>query len=314
MKPNLFDYATSELSQDAFLAWLFKWAEKENETEDKALHDCAVECLNIFIKEYKLPDIEKVQIIKQRKNIDLWIVINDEFHLIIEDKTATSEHDNQLQRYKDFAKEWYNENKGSDFEKHFDFVYYKSGDITPYENHVVKIAGYHIVSRQDMLNCLNEYEGLNSILIDYRNKLAKKQSVQDLAFNLPFEEILQKKNKNEYVKGFYKALEPMLDGAYWKMVNNPGKQYYGMWWYWCDTENCTYYLQFNEFDLQIRICKINPSVSNKKARNDAYNSIMKFVKTSKYNRLITKPRFGTGKSMAVASIDKSLWLVLDIKG
>ena len=46
MKPNVFDYATSELSQDAFLAWLFKWAEKDNEQYDKLLHDCAEDCFS----------------------------------------------------------------------------------------------------------------------------------------------------------------------------------------------------------------------------------------------------------------------------
>lgn len=311
MKPNLFDYATSELSQDAFLAWFFKWAEKDNEVEDKALHDCALESLQMFVKASKIQEVNKIKIIRQRKNIDLWIVINDEYHLIIEDKTATSEHDNQLQRYKDYAKEWFDENNGQDFENHFDFVYYKSGDITPYEARVVEKAGYHSVSRKNFYSYLLKYKGSNSILIDYRDKLEKKQAIQDLAFNLSFEDIEQKKKKDEYVKGFYQALAPHLDGAYWKKVNNPGKQYFGMWWYWCESENFTYYLQLNEFNLQIRICNISSSITKKKARTEAYTSIMKAVADSKYKGLITKPKFGTGKSMAVALIDKKAWLSLE---
>ncbi len=37
-KPNLFSYATSELSQDAFIAWLLAWASPEYQTVDKELH------------------------------------------------------------------------------------------------------------------------------------------------------------------------------------------------------------------------------------------------------------------------------------
>jgi hypothetical protein len=32
MKPNIFKYATSELSQDAFICWLLAWAKDENKS------------------------------------------------------------------------------------------------------------------------------------------------------------------------------------------------------------------------------------------------------------------------------------------
>ena len=38
MKPNLFNYATSELSQDAFLLWLLEWANPSNSEYDPELH------------------------------------------------------------------------------------------------------------------------------------------------------------------------------------------------------------------------------------------------------------------------------------
>lgn len=315
MIPNLFDYATSELSQDAFLAWLFKWAEKENKSEDEKLHTCARETLELFISSFEIPEVDKIKVVRQRKNIDLWITINDEYHLIIEDKTSSREHDNQLQRYKEYAREWFAETKGTDFENHFEFVYYKSGDVTSYEAYAVKKAGYRLVSRIGLLSYLCRYDGENAILLDYRNKLAKKQAVQELAFTLPFADILQKKDKSEYVKGFYQVLEPLLVGALWNKVNNPGRQFYGMWWFGCDTENCRYYLQFNEFDLQIRIGRINPAVPKSKVRTEVFSRIMKAANKGRFKGFVTKPaRFGIGNSMAVASIDKSLWLTVDEKG
>lgn len=39
--PNIFDHATSELSQDAFLCWLISWADPEHKAADPELHEVA---------------------------------------------------------------------------------------------------------------------------------------------------------------------------------------------------------------------------------------------------------------------------------
>jgi hypothetical protein len=41
-RPNLFSYATSELSQDAFICWLLSWASLEYKDVDGQLHQCAI--------------------------------------------------------------------------------------------------------------------------------------------------------------------------------------------------------------------------------------------------------------------------------
>lgn len=315
MKPNIFDYATSELSQDAFLAWFFKWAEKENEKEDQILNTCAKECLKKFLGNICPSEINSVKIYRQWGNIDLWITVNDKVHLIIEDKTGTSEHHNQLIRYKEIAREWYESECGIDFDNHFSFVYYKSGDITPNERDRVSKAQYTIINRTELLSVFGKYEISNQIFLDYKAKIQRKQNLQDSVFNIPFEDVVEKKNKSEYVKGFYNVLVPELDSAYWRLVNSPSKQYYGMWWYWCEWSYGTLYLQFDEFDLQIRLCDIKKTNNRSFARNKAYTLIINVVEESDYKGLIKKPkRFGTGASMAIVKIDKSLWLSLDENG
>ena len=101
MRPNLFDYATSELSQDAFLAWFCRWAD-DSMNEDKELQACA----RSFLKKYislQQPDYEEtirsVDVDKQYEHIDVLLTINDELRVIIEDKVHTYTHDNQLRRY-----------------------------------------------------------------------------------------------------------------------------------------------------------------------------------------------------------------------
>ena len=64
-KPNIFDYATSELSQDAFLCWLMQWANKSNKKIDAPLNNCAVQFVKKLLNEdieIEEVEIEKVEI------------------------------------------------------------------------------------------------------------------------------------------------------------------------------------------------------------------------------------------------------------
>ncbi|MBB1077961.1 hypothetical protein HUU62_26545 [Rhodoferax sp. 4810] len=49
-KPNLFSYATSELSQDAFICWLLSWITPEIREYDKNIHELFVNLLKAFLK------------------------------------------------------------------------------------------------------------------------------------------------------------------------------------------------------------------------------------------------------------------------
>ena len=54
LKNNLFNYATSELSQDAFLCWRASYALEAAEPDD-ALRSCAREMLELFVPEFNGP-------------------------------------------------------------------------------------------------------------------------------------------------------------------------------------------------------------------------------------------------------------------
>ena len=49
MPPNLFRFATSELSQDAFICWLISWGDPQYEKTHEALHGTALSLLNRFL-------------------------------------------------------------------------------------------------------------------------------------------------------------------------------------------------------------------------------------------------------------------------
>lgn len=106
--PNLFHYATKELSQDALICWLIEWAEKPRVATDKEeeLHRCGLRFVNALLNHgrdeqdpIELKSVSKVEILRQERNIDVLARINERHVLLIEDKTDTRDHSNQLSRY-----------------------------------------------------------------------------------------------------------------------------------------------------------------------------------------------------------------------
>ncbi len=102
---NIFKYATSELSQDAFICYLLSFALEENNNINNQLTKVAFKFLN-KIREGAIKNGKKVfekdsyvsEIRQQYKNIDILVRIDD-VYIIIEDKTFTSTHNNQINRY-----------------------------------------------------------------------------------------------------------------------------------------------------------------------------------------------------------------------
>ena len=96
---NLFDYATKELSQDAFLRWLFENYNCENESVKNAFRKLFDSFTNNKFEKKEITDLKTVA---QWKNIDvsIWFTVDEKEHLIvIEDKTGSGIHDDQLKRY-----------------------------------------------------------------------------------------------------------------------------------------------------------------------------------------------------------------------
>ncbi|MBS7043156.1 MAG: hypothetical protein KH107_01470 [Megasphaera micronuciformis] len=102
MKHNLFAFATSELSQDAFFCWALDCL---NRDEDSPLYGLGRSFWALLSgrKNDALPKIKGVVIRRQFKHVDVLalVVYSDGTidALVIEDKVNTSEHDDQIQTY-----------------------------------------------------------------------------------------------------------------------------------------------------------------------------------------------------------------------
>lgn len=103
-QPNIFSYATSELTQDAFITWLLHWANPKFNTENEKLHDLGTSFLQSLVafQSIKIEDISDLKIKQQFHKIDVFVTFKMKdctYGIIIEDKVHTTDHSNQLERY-----------------------------------------------------------------------------------------------------------------------------------------------------------------------------------------------------------------------
>ena len=210
---NIFNFATSELSQDAFICWLCNWVNFDDNSlpeDEKKLKSLATEFIEKMLGE-KLED-RKVNIKRQYQKIDVLLEIQNktefiekipvvDMYVIIEDKVETESHSDQINRYKKLiSKKNKNINEGKALVK---TVYYKIYDEDNMER--LKEEGIDIIfERKDMLALLEKYKNsFNNILVeDYYNYLNNIE--KDV--NSYIDKKLEDWNSNCYI-GFFKELK-----------------------------------------------------------------------------------------------------------
>ena len=159
-KPNIFSYATSELSQDAMFAWLLQWASPECAEADANLHLIGQKFVRLLTgKDERFP-INSIDVGRQWENIDVWAEINDDTFLVVEDKTGTSVHDDQLERYKASVEREYNGKRTN-----LCYAYVKTSEEPRSLLRDIETSGFRTVSRSDNLNCLEEYKGKDTLFL-----------------------------------------------------------------------------------------------------------------------------------------------------
>jgi hypothetical protein len=294
MQPNLFDFATSELSQDAFICWMISWAKKENKVIDEKLHETAILFLRtLFKKRGKIPpkDFSIIEVTRQDKRIDVLTLIDDEYAIVIEDKTNTSDGLEKLKKYIDDVSE-----------RKFPFdniipVYFKTGDQSEYES--VNRAGYMRFSRKEFLDILHKgkEKGVNNqIYIDYLNFLQNWEDSVNSYKTLPLSEW----HWDSWV-GFFVEMQKRLKDGTWGYVPNQGGGFMGFWWHINYEKEYPRYLQIEEELFCFKI-EVEQYDKRSECRNDWSAKIVEGGK--KYGYSISKPqRFGFGTWMTVALLN-----------
>lgn len=309
MRPNLFKIATKELSQDAFITWLLQFADDKYQQEDADLNACGKEFITQLIKkqiaDFNEP-IRNVKADRQWKNIDIRAKINDKYLIIIEDKTFSQQHSNQLKIYKDSATKWCKE---EGYEPPI-CIYLKTGNESNWSFKSVENEGYSIFNRIEFLDLLTKFKEkiTNNIFIDFRDRLLGLEEL-----NSEFEgKFIKEWNGNDW-QGFFQFLETELnktehDFFNWLRVNNASGGFWGAilnWDYWQNTYPV--YLQIEEENLCIKIStdpkehgRMPKDINRARVRNDFFNLVMKRAKVLDLIQIKRPKRFGNGNYMTVA--------------
>ena len=254
---NLFSYATSELSQDAFICWLLSHAREEGWDFCKEIRECAIDFMKVILssKGFEWKQSTRItDIKKQYKNIDVLVEVG-EIKVIIEDKTFTDTHNNQINRYKNYLIE-----KDEIDEKNIICVYYKIEE-QPYPEPYVDIE----FTRKDMLNIFSRYKNSikSSIFVDYLEYLEWIDEEVNLYTKLNIDAWW--KNGRAYI-GFFKHLQETLlkeESVGWGYVPNPTGGFMGLWWYNLFTEEELIRMGFGEYSSNLYIQIENDTIAVK---------------------------------------------------
>lgn len=304
MRPNLFQFATSELSQDAFLCWLLSWAGESRRQYDEGLHKVAVALLVFIYGQVGIPlptKFNNIEVRKQDGGIDILCIINNETAMIIEDKVGTKQHSDQLARYKDHVSKL-----GYPADKVI-AVYLQTGDQSDYRE--VEKHGYAVVERKHLLQVIETKEAKiacqkSDILSDFTKYLRQIEDDVQSFTNLPPSEW----SWNSW-KGFYTALQGELKDGNWDYVANPSGGFLGYWWHFNGDDQCEQYLQIEQEKFCFKIWVSDPEKRGR-LRDHWHKKIVKECPT--HGIKAKRPdRFGNGEYMTVAILDQEFRIVDD---
>lgn len=99
---NIFSFATNELSQDAFICWCLNWINMSVRDDNESGRQFGARFLSRLLNGgYDVSGVNQIYIFRQLLNIDVLVLVPElQVALIIEDKTSSQEHGNQINRYK----------------------------------------------------------------------------------------------------------------------------------------------------------------------------------------------------------------------
>ena len=148
--PNIFEFASKELTQDAMVCWLLKCAEQPEQNIGR-------DFIKIILPEADDNFTFESTAKQQYSRMDVYTCIESNgklYPIIFEDKVNTTLHDNQLERYCSKVMEWFSDNEKCD---KITYVYFKSGYMFASEKIRIK-------KKIDELNHENKNQGLLLIL------------------------------------------------------------------------------------------------------------------------------------------------------
>lgn len=295
MEPNLFSFATSELSNDAMICWLFSWGN----VQKSPFYHLSNELLQLVTNNDIQEPINSIEVKRQFKHIDVVLEVNNRYIIAIENKVNAREHNNQLQRYQEEIKAAYTH---IPVENQY-FVYWKI--INDSNFHEIESKGYHVVTRESLLLVFETYKDKQNDI--FQNYYAFLKQIQEETLAYQSKSQLNKWDTRAW-QGFYTALQHEINPhkPCWKYVSNPRGGFWAFWWdvYTFSYEEVEYYvyLQLEQTRIALKI-EVNDENYQSIIRDYVWSNLQGVVNTySASNLTVRKTKFSKGTWMTIAEI------------
>ena len=301
--PNLFTYATSELSQDAVLAYTLAWADPKHAATEGKMHRIGQEFVRLLLGLHEIKgalDITEVEVKAQHKNIDVIArVVTDRgsYVLVIEDKIHAGSY-NDLPKYLAAAGETYPDTELLG-------IYLRTGSQANYR--AIEDEGFRVLDRAAFLAFLDSKscDGLsNAILLEYRRHLHSIESMYNAYQSSP----VKNWDGKSWVGFYHKELIPREDlhfGDY-GYVSNPQGGFHGCWWS-NDArkrfEGYPVYLQLEESHLTFKVGPVDDKASRTSLARKLSKHIVTQVEEANPLGIYRPLRLSPGRYMTVAKVD-----------
>ena len=292
----MFDFATKELSQDAFLAWLLQWAAPENAQYDPAMQKVGEDFAKMLLGKEEDAGfrVEKMVISLQREHVDVWAEINDTYIVIIEDKVGTNEHSGQLARYRKLAA------KQCGSERDLRCVYLKTGSVPQNALRQIEKKGYAVVDRRKLLDFFGKHTVENVIYTDFADRLQRMEKSEESWQTLP----VGKWRWGSWT-GLYRFLEEKLKVKSWGYVSNRSGGFLGLWWHFLEWRGCSVYLQIEQGNLCLKLGEVH---ENQGALRDEWSKILFRHAQESGHTEIQRSRRRAGTYMTIGIVPRQEWL------
>lgn len=283
-RPNLFGFAVSKLAQDAFLAWLLAWADPGHATTDPALHAAGRRLLGALFARTgsEPPDAgASVHVQRQVEGADLVVRVGTTHVLILEDKTDTDAHGNQLERYPERIAARY---PGRQVLK----VFLKTRDQASYD--AVRHHGWALFQRGDLLAVLRACPaGDNAVYRDFLDHLEQVERDVQRYRTAP---VAHWTARDAAYTGLFLALQTALGPSDWRYIPNPRGGLMGFWWGQVPHGEGEVYLMLEATRAVVKVSVDTPD--RRQPLRDAWNRAFTGAGFAQPDRL------GHGSSMVVA--------------
>lgn len=289
--PNLFEFASSERSQDAFICWLLSWAKPEMKEENEPLHETGRDFVHSLAERhgYEPSQLEAVEEVHHQYNqADVVARLGDSTALLIEDKVGTGPHSDQLSRYRSALQEEFDEVLP---------IFLKTRDQSDYEH--AREEGYEPFLRKDFLEVLQRGANRGVESDTFHDYLGHLRSIQKKVRS--FEDKPVGQWPEAAWKGFYQVLQDELGKGSWEYVANPSGGFMAFYWHSFSNGSSDQYLQLEEEKLCFKI-SVDEKNRYSELRDKWHGRVVEAGEEASVQ--VRKPdHFGHGGTMTVAVLE-----------